>query len=114
MESFLTFYCISVHLLLFFVFSLQRGECISSDGLSTPWAAKLPGTPTSVPPTVQLSAVVSAVAANVCPDKTTCDDKSTCCQLVGGDYGCCPMVKVSRESTIEITVNLVIFASVSF
>uniref|UniRef100_A0A4Q8K3E5 U94-Liphistoxin-Lth1a_1 n=1 Tax=Liphistius thaleban TaxID=1905330 RepID=A0A4Q8K3E5_9ARAC len=30
-------------------------------------------------------------AGIVCPDgKTTCPDKTTCCQLPNGDYGCCP------------------------
>jgi hypothetical protein len=28
----------------------------------------------------------------ICPDqKSACPDGSTCCQLVSGDYGCCPM-----------------------
>lgn len=26
----------------------------------------------------------------VCPDKGQCKDGQTCCQMSGGDYGCCP------------------------
>jgi len=29
-----------------------------------------------------------------CPDRSSCDDGETCCELTSGSYGCCPLPKV--------------------
>ncbi|XP_041121618.1 progranulin-like isoform X3 [Polyodon spathula] len=39
-------------------------------------------------------AEVSVVGAVICPDEESeCPDETTCCELPGGSWGCCPMVK---------------------
>lgn len=38
---------------------------------------------------------VSSVGSVTCPDgKSSCPDSFTCCELTGGDYGCCPYPEV--------------------
>ena len=45
------------------------------------------------------SAIMSQLSAKrendiECPDKSSCADDNTCCQLASGNYGCCPYLKV--------------------
>lgn len=47
------------------------------------------------------SAIMSRLVAEAendvqCPDKSSCADTSTCCQLRTGNYGCCPYQQVCR------------------
>lgn len=38
---------------------------------------------------------VYAITDDVCPDKTTCPDNFTCCQLPSLGYGCCPLASAT-------------------
>jgi len=45
------------------------------------------------------SAIMSRLEAKdknsiTCPDKSSCDDDATCCELPDGRYGCCPYEQV--------------------
>jgi len=62
------------------------GTC-KQDELSVPWAQKFPATK-------HQPRVVAALEDGpvVCPDKKSqCPEGSTCCQLSGGAWGCCPL-----------------------
>ncbi|XP_064613594.1 progranulin-like [Liolophura sinensis] len=59
----------------------SQGKCNRGE-ISTPWLKKQPA----------LSR--ASVGSVVCPDgQSQCPDKSTCCKLASGQYGCCPLTK---------------------
>lgn len=81
---------------------LVHGRCVIATG-TQPLARKVPaqrtdgtgaegagiGPGTALPPAPLPAALPSSV---LCPDKRSqCPDDTTCCQLSGGEYGCCPM-----------------------
>ena len=69
-------------------------QCHKGD-ISIPMKRKLPA--------VQLRNVRSVI----CPDEqSTCPDGSTCCKLASGQYGCCPLEKVSLCMIFRLCVEL--------
>ena len=49
-------------------------------------------------PTLSSNELSTGDKANIdCPDKSSCSDDSTCCQLSDGHYACCPLQNVSKN-----------------
>lgn len=62
-----------------FTCDMSAGRCVKGS-ISLPWSLKRPATP-------KLAVKTDIVK---CPDGSACQDGQTCCQLLSGDYGCCP------------------------
>ncbi|KAM4624047.1 granulin b isoform 2-T2 [Polymixia lowei] len=62
---------------------LTHSKCLSATLESLPMLEKLPARKRTNKPV--------GVSSVTCPDgKSSCPDGTTCCLLIGGDYGCCP------------------------
>nr|CBN81736.1 Granulins [Dicentrarchus labrax] len=83
--------CCSDHLHCCFegtVCDLVHSKCVNKT-VSLPWMTRVPTKPALLIP--QLGDKVKAV---ICPDQASeCPDETTCCQLLDGSWGCCPLVK---------------------
>ncbi|KAM8730432.1 granulin b isoform 1-T2 [Acanthopagrus schlegelii] len=67
---------------------LVHSKCVNKT-VSLPWMRRLPTKPASIIPQLEQS-----VKAVICPDQESeCPDDTTCCQLLDGSWGCCPLVK---------------------
>lgn len=67
---------------------LVHEQCVNKT-VSLPWMRRLPAQPA-----LPVAVLGENVKKIVCADqKSTCDDGSTCCQLLDGSWGCCPLVK---------------------
>ena len=62
-----------------FTCQVSNGTCIKGD-IAIPTLKK------------QLAIMKKAPQNIVCPDKSSCPSKNTCCKLKSGQYGCCPQV----------------------
>ncbi|XP_029953604.1 granulin b [Salarias fasciatus] len=68
------------------VCDLVLNRCVNKT-VSLPWVRRVPAKPAPVGPQLSLKAVV-------CPDQESeCPDDTTCCQLLDGSWGCCPLAK---------------------
>ena len=72
-----------------FTCQVSKGSC-SKGGMVIPFLTKLP---------TAIAAPQEGVIK--CPDNNFCPDKTTCCQLESGRYGCCPHVNASCCSDKE-------------
>ncbi|XP_067650536.1 zonadhesin-like isoform X2 [Haliotis asinina] len=59
---------------------LASGTCITQDGLSRMWFKKT-------------APIVKNVENIMCDSTHECPDRSTCCKLSSGEWGCCPLPK---------------------
>ncbi|XP_034563417.1 granulin b isoform X1 [Notolabrus celidotus] len=67
---------------------LAHSKCVNKT-VSLPWVRRVPAKQAPLIP--QLEESVKAV---ICPDKASeCPDDTTCCQLLDGSWGCCPLAK---------------------
>lgn len=72
------------------VCDLFHAKCVN-DTVSLPWMRRLPTKLAPLVPQLQLGERVKAV---ICPDQESeCPDDTTCCQLLSGSWGCCPLAK---------------------
>lgn len=83
--------CCSDHLHCCFegtVCDLVHSKCVNKT-VSLPWMRRVPTKQALLVP--QLEERVKAV---ICPDEESeCPEETTCCQLVDGSWGCCPLAK---------------------
>ncbi|XP_024913512.1 granulin b isoform X2 [Cynoglossus semilaevis] len=67
---------------------LVHKKCVNKT-VSLPWLRRLPAKQA-----FSVSQLSESLKVVVCPgDDATCPDNSTCCQLHGGNWGCCPLPK---------------------
>lgn len=67
---------------------LVQAKCVNKT-VSLPWMSRVPAKQVLLVP--QREEEVKAV---ICPDqKSECADDTTCCQLLDGSWGCCPLAK---------------------
>ncbi|XP_039644440.1 granulin b isoform X3 [Perca fluviatilis] len=72
------------------VCDLVHAKCVNKT-VSLPWMRRVPTKQALLGPQVTLGERVKAV---ICPDKESeCPDDTTCCQLLDGSWGCCPLPK---------------------
>ncbi|XP_034716514.1 granulin b isoform X5 [Etheostoma cragini] len=85
--------CCSDHLHCCFegtVCDLVHSKCVNKT-VSLPWMRRVPTKQALLGPQVTLGERVKAV---ICPDEESeCPDDTTCCQLLDGSWGCCPLPK---------------------
>ncbi|XP_041818405.1 granulin b [Chelmon rostratus] len=83
--------CCSDHLHCCFegtVCDLVHAKCVNKT-VSLPWVRRVPSKQALLIP--QLGGRLKAV---ICPDQQSeCPDDTTCCQLLDGSWGCCPLAK---------------------
>ncbi|XP_051969744.1 granulin b [Xyrauchen texanus] len=79
---------------------LEHSMCLSDTyGPSPLWRKfaarrRMPSEKKAVVSAKELPTEPSGSSNGICPDQvSTCPDDTTCCQLVSGSYGCCPMPK---------------------
>ncbi|KAM9488533.1 granulin b [Clarias gariepinus] len=74
---------------------LHHSRCVSAPGDSTPLLRKFPAVRKGEKSDAAMNEIPGEFTHSndvICPDKvSTCPDKTTCCQLPSGSYGCCPM-----------------------
>ncbi|XP_078135049.1 granulin b isoform X1 [Sander vitreus] len=72
------------------VCDLVHAKCVNKT-VSLPWMRRVPTKRALLGPRVTLGERVKAVT---CPDEESeCPDDNTCCQLIDGSWGCCPLPK---------------------
>ncbi|TDG97743.1 hypothetical protein EPR50_G00210800 [Perca flavescens] len=72
------------------VCDLVHAKCVNKT-VSLPWMRRVPTKQALLGPQVTLGERVKAV---ICPDEESeCPDDTTCCQLLDGSWGCCPLPK---------------------
>lgn len=70
------------------VCDLVHGKCVNKT-VSLPWMRRVPTKQAAL-----VSQLGERIKAVICPDQQSeCPDDTTCCQLLDGSWGCCPLPK---------------------